>query len=877
MPEQNVLHRPVPTPAQFDPEQALAEAIGHYHAGRTVDAERLYRVIIAARPDHAAALYSLGFLCFAQGRLQEAVDAYAAAVAIRPDYVDALINQGTALLALGQPQEAAARYQRAIGVAPDNAMAHGNLGKALQDLGQFDNAIAAYRRALHHQPANAVVNLNLGGVLLEQRDWQESIVATQQAIALDPHNPLAHANLGTALLNLGHHDAALTACRDAIALRPQNATVLASIGGAMLELGAWPEAEDLCRHAITLDPALPDAHFNLSHTLKALNRTEEAILAVREAIALRPDSAEFHFHLAHLLLLQGDFENGWAEYDWRWKLPDFTWLAAAQGASPPPRWAGEDIADKTILIHTEQGLGDILLFARYLPLVVARAGKVIVAAHQAVGRILESIAGITIVPLHLAPLPACDVQCPLLSLPRAFATQLDSIPATVPYLHTDPAERAHWNRRIGGTNPRVGIVWAGNPATKRDRFRSPGFTNIAPLLSVPGIDFIILQVGPGRTDLATAQLPPNVVDLGPEITDLADTAAIMLNLDLMISSCTGPLHLAGALGVSTWAIIPFAPYFPWLLDRTDSPWYPSAQLYRQEQPGQDWSSTVARIANDLAAWARPAPSVLPATLPATNSQPQTAASGGAIRMANAINNFTVLESVYGKLIVNRHCAYQADALIKTGYPHIEPELEKILAVVRSLPDGCVVVDAGANIGLVSIPIAQAIKSKGGVVHAFEVQRMLFYALCGSAAMNDLDNLFVHHKGLGASAANVNACQPNYRMPQDFGLYSLVDPVSDGHQEHVAIVAIDSLALNRLDFLKIDVEGMESDVLRGAQDAIRVFVPWCWIEYWKVGIDEIKSHFPSDAYTFYAMDALNLLCAPTARLLASGITISGSSL
>ena len=243
-------------------------------------------------------------------------------------------------------------------------------------------------------------------------------------------------------------------------------------------------------------------------------------------------------------------------------------------------------------------------------------------------------------------------------------------------------------------------------------------------------------------------------------------------------------------------------------------------------------------------------------------------------MRHNINNFTVLKSVYGKFIVNRHCAYQADVLIKTGYPHIEAELAKLLAIVRSLPDNCVVVDAGANIGLVSIPVAQEIKARGGVVHAFEVQRLLFYALCGSAALNDLDNLRVYNQAVGATAGSVNAGQPDYGTPQDFGLYSLTNPIHGAAGETVKMVPIDALGLPRLDLLKIDVEGMEPDVLRGAQNAIREFSPWCWVEYWKVDIAEIKAAFAGEDYRFFPMDHLNLLCAPATRLAASGLNIDG---
>jgi FkbM family methyltransferase len=859
----------------FDPERIMVEATDHHRAGRYVQAETLYRKVTGADPGHPVAHYNFGLLCHTQARLPEAIRAYQLAIDSKPDYADAYINLGTIIMAQGDHEEAAALFRQAIAIRPDNAMAYVNLGKALQDSGRLEDAVTAYRDAIARQSDNGVAHANLGGALLEQQAWEESVAFTRRAIELKPDNALAHANLGTALMNLGRHQEALRACRQAIALRPQGAVIHATLGGALLELGAWEEAEALCRHATILDPTLPNGFFNLSHVLKATNKLDEAAAAVRQAIVLRPDNADYHFHLAHILLSQGEFDAGWAEYEWRWKLPDFAWLNALQGIELRPRWTGEDISDKTILVYTEQGIGDIIQFARYLPLLVQKARQVLVAANPPLRRLLSSIAGITIVPMHEHPLPSFDVHCPLMSLPRAFHTQVDSIPANVPYLAAAAGDRERWGRRLSGDALRVGIVWAGNPATKRDRYRSPGLPALAPLFSVPGVDFVVLQVGPGRDDLKDFPLPSNVLDLGAEVSDLADTAAIMSGLDLMISSCTGPLHLAGALGVPCWAMIPFAPYFTWLLNRGDSPWYPSVQLRRQDRPGQDWSSVVNRMAGDLTALAKARKNTRTPSHLAAN-QPGTVAPVNGPCMIKTVNNFTVLESIYGKFVVNRHCAFQADVLVKTGHTHIEAELAKILTVVRSLDDGCVIVDAGANIGLVSVPIAQEIKQRRGIVHAFEVQRMLFYALCGSAALNDLDNIFVHNKALGASAGEVNAGQPDYARPQDFGLYSLNEPINDAPQEKVPLVTIDSLNLPRLDFLKIDVEGMEPEVLRGATNAIEAFSPWCWVEYWKVDISAIKAAFPAGKYRFYLMDQLNLLCAPLCRTANAGIRIDGDA-
>jgi len=239
----------------------------------------------------------------------------------------------------------------------------------------------------------------------------------------------------------------------------------------------------------------------------------------------------------------------------------------------------------------------------------------------------------------------------------------------------------------------------------------------------------------------------------------------------------------------------------------------------------------------------------------------------------AVNNFTVLESEYGRFVVNRHCFYQAEALVKTGLPHIESELRAILGIVRTLPDEAVAVDAGANIGLVGIPIAQALRAKRGTVMAFEAQRMMFYALCGGAALNDLENLKAFNQAVGARAGRIRVPVPDYGVDQDFGMVSLVEDT--GGADEVDVVAIDGLGLARLDFLKIDVEGMEIDVLEGAARTVRSHRPWCWIEYWKVGPGPIKQCFDGLAYRFFQMDELNLLCAPEER--SAGVTISAPEL
>lgn len=823
------------SPAPDDFDSVLVEAIGHHHAGRLVEAEQLYRMILESPLGHARASYGLGMLCAAQGKLVQATEAYRQAIATQPDFVEAYINLGTAVLALGRREDAIGLYRQAITLSPNNAMAHGNLGKALQDLGQIDEALAAYQVAISLQPNDAILYANFGAALLDQHDWANSEAATRRAIALQPDNAMAYANLGTAQMNLGRHEEALAACHQAMALRPLGAATHASLGGAMLELGALREAEALCRQAISLDPRLPGAHFNLSHALKAMNHLDEAALVAHQAIALCPDSAEYHFHLAHILLLRGDLEAGWKEYDWRWGLPDFGWILGLHGAFSQPLWNGEDIADKTILIHTEQGLGDIILFARYLPLVVRKARKVIVAAHPAMCRLLETIKELTVVSIRDVPLPDFDVYCPLLSLPRAFATRLENIPAMVPYLTPNAVEQARWASRTGGDALKVGIVWAGNRATKRDRFRSPGLSSVTPLFSVPGIDFIVLQVGEGRDSRLADLLPENVLDLGEEVADLADTAAIMTGLDLMISSCTAPLHLAGALGVQTWALIPFAPYFPWLLDRADSPWYPTMRLYRQDQAGQDWSGVVGRMADDLAALAmsKQAHSSRPleqfgqaaaVTSAGRDESPEpTPVAAITTRMdGQETGGCNELAPCHGGLMLfNRNDTYIGASLREYGeFSGEESELFRLI-----VQPGRTVLDVGANIGPHTVGLSRLVGS-AGAVHAFEPQRLIFQLLCANVALNSCTNVFTHQAAVGAVSETLLVPWLDPAEPHNFGGLSLL---GSRPGEPVPVITIDSLGLPDCQFIKLDVEGMETEALRGAVATIARLRPILYVE------------------------------------------------
>lgn len=511
----------------------FTEAVVRHRAGENMQAEALYRAVIALNAMAAQAAYNLGLLQQGQRRFEDAVVTYRHAVAINPDHHDA----------------------------------YSNMAVALQELGRLDEAVEVYRAVIASKPDFAMAICNLGVTLRAQGKLTESVDAYQQALAIKPDYDWALVNLGAVLLDQGDTDSAIAACRRAVYIRPDM-------------VNAW---------------------FNLASACKAACRLPEAEAALRRTIALQPDFAEAHFTLGQVLLAQGKLAEGWTEYDWRWKLQQYAWLRHTHGDFAQPRWAGESLADKTILIYAEQGLGDAIQYVRYIPRIVALAGHVLFAVHPPLMALFEGLTGVTLIALNAAVLPPFDVHCPLLSLPRVCGTTLDNVPSPGRYIHARPEDERRWHPRLDMRRLRVGIVWAGNPAQVGDRFRSPRLDAVRPLFEIAGIQFVILQLGAGREDLDSIALPARLLDLGAEIENFTDTAAILTGLDLVISSCTAPLHLAGAMGVPVWGMIPYSPHFPWLLGRADSPWYPSLRLYRQGSYGSDWNSVTERIFTDLAA------------------------------------------------------------------------------------------------------------------------------------------------------------------------------------------------------------------------------------------------------------------------------------
>lgn len=456
---------------------------------------------------------------------------------------------------------------------------------------------AACERALALNPADLAALNNLGNLLHARRRFPEAEATFRRALALEPRLAELHNNLGNVLQAVRNHGAAVAAYRQAIALRENFPEAHNNLGNVLKAQNQLAAAADSYRRALALNPRYAEAHTNLGNTLLALGRAPAALAAYRRSQQLQPAKGDAYFYESLALLLGGDLAVGFALYEQRWRSE----LKGARRSFAQPLWLGRTpLAGQTLLLHAEQGLGDTLQFVRYAALAAAAGARVILEVQPPLKPLLAGSPGVSAVVAAGEPLPPFDLHCPLLSLPHAFATTLSTIPAPVPYLAAPAGQTAHWRERLGPpTGPRIGLVWSGNRQHLNDRNRSvPLAVFQAAIASVPG-KFFSLQKEYRDADERAAATALGLVDLSAEITDLCDTAAIIGQLDLVISVDTAVAHLAGALGKPVWVLLPAAPDWRWLTGRTDSPWYPTLRLFRQEQPG-DWSAPVQHVRAALA-------------------------------------------------------------------------------------------------------------------------------------------------------------------------------------------------------------------------------------------------------------------------------------
>lgn len=566
VPSKPVFHGMALTPAQVP--GAFQQAIALHQRGQLPQAQALYERILKVHPQHHPSMQMLGTVAMQTGKPQLAVDWYSRAIEREAGVPELHAQLGFALQELGRLKDAVAAYDQALALNPRMADTFNNRGVALQRLKRTQEAIASYDQAISLRPGYAEAHFNKGSALLATKQAQAAMVCLGQAIALRPDYVKAHVNRGVAWQQLQRPDTALACYDQALAHNPYN----------------------------------PEAHFNRGGALQALKRLDDAIASYDQAIALRPDYPDAHLLKSTALLLQGNFARGWELYEWRWRTED---CLPRVRAFAQPIWRGDvPLQGKRILLHGEQGLGDMLQFCRYAKLVAAEGAHVILEVPKPLASVLQNLEGVDEMVIAGEPLPGFDLHCPLLSLPLAFHTDLATIPCAPAYLRCHPEAARDWEQRLGPrTGPRVGIVWSGNPQHAIDYNRSIALESF--VRCVPqGWECFSLQKEVRADDRPALEAHARIRHFGDALTDFGDTAALCSLMDVVVSVDTSVAHLSAALGRPTWVLLPFVPDWRWLLDRVDSPWYPSVKLYRQPTDA-DWLSVLDRVALDLAEYRLP--------------------------------------------------------------------------------------------------------------------------------------------------------------------------------------------------------------------------------------------------------------------------------
>lgn len=597
------------------------------------EARACFADVLQLQPDHAEALHALGVIAAQTGDPARALDYFDKTLALRPDHARAHYNRGNALKDTGQIDAAIASYDRAIAIRPEFAQAlssrsilwqwklqssetvpqtpagTGNArsdadalyrrGLKLQEQKRFDEAVISFDQAIALWPDFAEAFCARGIALKGLGKPEAAIASYDRAITLKPDFAQAHYNRGIALQDKGLDDAAVTSYGRAIEVKPDYARAYAARANVLVKTGHADIAVADCDRAIAIDPAFADAHAFRGAALMALKRIDEALASYDRAIAIRPDYIEARWNRSLALLLNGDFVNGWREYEWRWKNENLRLVSRWKDVAP--LWLGEtSLKDKTILIHAEQGLGDTLQFSRYVHPLKTLGARVILDVQPALLTLLKQQNWPVTVVAKGHPPPAFDVQCPLMSLPLALRTTPDSVPHPDRYIAADNRLTRQWAETLGPRRkPRIGLVWRGSPKHKGDQQRSLAPDDLLPLLS-PAYEFVSLQKALQPEDERLLQAHPEVRNFAATLGDFSDTAALSGLMDLIISVDTSVAHLAGAMGRPTWILLPFIPDWRWLLDRDDSPWYSSARLFRQVQAG-DWAAVIHRVSVELAA------------------------------------------------------------------------------------------------------------------------------------------------------------------------------------------------------------------------------------------------------------------------------------
>lgn len=584
----------------------LSRAEGALDVGNAPLAVTLLEEAVRLRPQSAQLRYKLGVAWQASGEFARARLSYEKALELDERHARAHNNLGCLLQAQGELKAAIVNYRRALAAQPDLAEALTNLAIALLEQGELEEAERLAREALLRDARSALAHRLLGDLLRQARRLEAAVESCRESVRLAPGDAKGHNSLGLALSDMGRFEDAAAALRTAVELDPALGEARVNLGIALEECGDEDAALAQYRAALDCLPQTAEAMFNRAAVLERLHDSPDALACYRRAIDMKPDNAQAHYSYALQLFAAGDYENGWAELEWRWRIPE---VRATRPRLSAPEWQGEALGGKTILVYGEMGFGDTLQFARYLPLLARRGAKVLVQCQPALVKVIRSVDGAAAVSGANEPAPECDFCCPMMSLPLRLGSG-NSIPADVPYLRAGDAEKARFRdiAPAGEHALRIGLVWATHsPTTRRAARKSLALGALAPLWAArEDARFVSLQMGPPARERAGLPAGCALLDVAGRLEDFADTAGCLAHLDLLITCDTAVAHLAGAMGKPVWTFASFPPDWRWRREGDRSPWYPTMRLFRQDR-NRSWAGAISDAAAALRDFEPPFP------------------------------------------------------------------------------------------------------------------------------------------------------------------------------------------------------------------------------------------------------------------------------
>ena len=735
--------------------RVIAEADAHNASGRYAASLALVERALAVKPDEPALLLARASTLFAWRRCREARESCLRAEALGLRSKALYLHLGWSCFALGKLEQAEAAMRKAVSVDPDAWEAHSNLAVVLQAQKRLEEAGMSYKRSLAAHPSDFDSRIGLGNCFLGQDDVLAAEVQFRQAVKLDAYRAIGWRHLGMAIVRQERYAEAIETFAHADSLDEKN-------------------AED------------SGSFVSLAIALAEEGRSFEAHTLYRARLARQPD-VEGHYAYALSLLTTGHFAEGWQQYEFRWLRASAPSLRLEL---PCPAWAGQDLSGKTILLHVEQGFGDFIQFARYIPLLKAVGATVILRLSRPLKNLSRSFDGIDRILERDDVLPDCDYCIYVASLPRAFGTDLSSIPAEIPYLHAEPERAARWARRLGARDAlRVGLAWAGNPQHPNDRYRSMTLDALSPLWDVAGVRYVLLQKGPAEAEAGGLPGGLDVVNLGPELEDFADTAAVIGELDLVVCVDTAVAHLAGALGKPVWLLLPRPADFRWLEEGEASPWYPTMRLFRQSRRDH-WEEVVVRVkaalqgrarsgatekAGDADRWAKPQSLPRPAVV-----QPGVPAGHRPGFSAVAETRMGIVQYLPDEALIGVSLHWYGE--------YLQPQLNLLARLLRP---GATLLEADAGVGAHALFLGRALGAAGHLM-LYEPRPVVQRILRQNLAANRIMNVTLLRRALGQGDA------PGAAVDRE---------------------TVDELQLERLDWLKINAGELALAVLAGAGETL----------------------------------------------------------